>query len=85
MLITFITDFVAVGSLLLYAIIPILAFIEGSYSPLILSCLLILFGVGILKHLINIKRILNGSETGLRSVFKKHSTPVENSEESSDF
>ena len=84
MLITFITDFVAVGSLLLYTIIPILAFIEGSYSPLILSCLLILFGVGILKHLINIKRILNGSETGLRSVFKKHSTPVENSEDSAD-
>ena len=83
-LVTLITDYVAVGSLLLYIIFPVLAFIDGSYSSVVYSCLLVLFGVGIVKHLINVKRILNGSEIGLRSVHKKHSTPMKSSTKSSD-
>ena len=70
-LLTIITDYVAIGSILLYIMIPCLIYIDGHYSIIILTCSLILLFVGILKHLINIKRILSGTEKGLRSVVKK--------------
>jgi len=70
-LITLITDYVAIGSIFLYVIIPVIFYYQNN-SIIILSCTLILLLVGILKHLINIKRIMNGSEVGLRSVFNKN-------------
>ena len=72
-LITIITDYVAVGSIALYIIIPLLAY-YGNHSDVVMGCAVVLFGIGIIKHWINIKRILGGTETGLRSVFKKHSS-----------
>ena len=73
-LITIITDFVSVGSISLYIIIPILAYTSGDYSIIVVRCALVLFVVGMIKHWINVQRIMNGSETGLRSVFKKNKT-----------
>jgi len=71
--ITIITDYVAVGSIALYIIIPLLAY-YSNHSDVVMGCAVVLFGVGIIKHWINVQRILGGTETGLRSVFKKHSS-----------
>jgi glycerol-3-phosphate acyltransferase PlsY len=73
-LLTIITDFVSIGSITLYIIIPILAYISGEYSDIAIRCAVVLCIVGIIKHWINIQRILNRTETGLRSVFKKNKT-----------
>ena len=72
-LLTIITDFVAVASISLYIIIPILAY-YSHYSDVVVGCAMVLLVVGMIKHWINVQRILSGSETGLRSVFKKHSS-----------
>ncbi len=72
-LLTIITDYVAVGSIFLYIIIPILAY-YSKYSDVVVGCAMVLLVVGMIKHWINVQRILSGSETGLRSVFKKHSS-----------
>jgi len=42
------------------------------YSDVVVSCAVVLFVVGMIKHWINVQRILSGTETGLRSVFKKN-------------
>jgi hypothetical protein len=68
-----------VGSIALYIIIPLLAY-YGKYADVVIGCAVVLFVVGMIKHWINVRRILSGSETGLRSVFKKHSSS-ENSTE----
>ena len=73
-LITIITDYVSVGSISLYIIIPVLAYISGDYSMIVIRCAVVLLIVGMIKHWINIQRIMNGTETGLRSVFKKNKT-----------
>ena len=73
-LITIITDYVSVGSISLYIIIPILAYTSGDYSNIVIRCVVVLFIVGMIKHWINVQRIMNGTETGLRSVFKKNKT-----------
>ena len=78
-LLTIITDYVAVASISLYIIIPLLAY-YSKYSDVVIGCAVILFVVGMIKHWINVQRILGGTETGLRSVFKKHSS-TENSTE----
>ena len=71
--ITIITDYVAVGAIALYIIIPLLAY-YSNHSDVLIGCAVVLFGVGMIKHWINVQRILGGTETGLRSVFKKHSS-----------
>ena len=72
-LITIITDYIAIGSIALYIIIPLLAY-YCNHSDVVMGCAVVLFGIGIIKHWINVQRILGGTETGLRSVFKKHSS-----------
>lgn len=67
---TIITDFVAVGSIILYIIMPILTYYNGN-SNIIITCSIILMIIGIIKHWINIQRMLNGNEKGLRSVIYK--------------
>ena len=71
--ITIITDYVAVGSIALYIIILLLAY-YSNHSDVVIGCAMVLLVVGMIKHWINVQRILSGSETGLRSVFKKHSS-----------
>ena len=70
-LITIITDYVSVGSISLYIIIPILASTSGA-NPMVIQCAVVLLIVGMIKHWVNIQRIMNGTETGLRSVLKKN-------------
>ena len=73
-LITIITDYVSVGSIALYIIIPLLAYASGDYSIIVIQCAVVLLIVGMIKHWINVQRILDGTETGLRSVFNKNKT-----------
>ena len=73
-LLTIITDYVSIGSLSLYILIPILTYICGDYSIIVTRCAIVLFIVGMIKHWINVQRIIDGSEIGLRSVFKKNQT-----------
>ncbi len=73
-LLTIITDYVSVASISLYIIIPILAYISGDYSIIVIRCAVLLLIVGIIKHWINVQRMINGTETGLRSVFNKNKT-----------
>ena len=72
-LITIITDYISVASISIYLIIPILAYTSGANS-IVLRCAIVLFIIGIIKHRINIQRIINGTETGLRSVLNKNKT-----------
>ena len=71
--ITIITDYISVGSISLYIIIPILAYTSGA-NPIVIRCAVVLLFVGMIKHWINIQRIMNGTEMGLRSVLKKNKT-----------
>ena len=73
-LITIITDYVSVGSISLYIIIPILAYISGDYSIIVIRCAVVLLIVGIIKHWINVQRMMSGTETGVRLVFNKNKT-----------
>ena len=71
-LITIITDYVAIGSIFLYLAVPIVIIFSGNYSIIVITCSLTLLIVGMIKHVINIQRIMNGKETGLRSVIYKN-------------
>ena len=71
-LITIITDYVSIPSILLYVIVPCLAYYSENYSDTVIACTLILLIVGVCKHWVNIQNLLSGNETGLRSVLKKN-------------
>ena len=73
-LITIITDYVSVGAIFLYIIIPVFAYFSGDYSIIVIRCAGVLLIVGMIKHWINVQRMMNGTETGLRTVFKKNKT-----------
>jgi len=69
--ITFITDYIAIGSLVIFVLLPILTYIYG--YPLISVLLgMLLALLAFYKHSINIKRIINHNEIGLRAVAKKN-------------
>jgi glycerol-3-phosphate acyltransferase PlsY len=68
-IITIITDYIALGSLAMYTLFPILAVVY-KFSVIALICLIVLCIIGYYKHRINIKRILAHEEIGLRKVAK---------------
>ena len=68
---TIITDYISIGSIVLYLAVPTLAYYTGDYPNIVIGCSLILLIVGLVKHRINIQRIMNGTEKGLRSVLRK--------------
>ena len=78
---TVITDYVAIASMLAYLFLPIfLAFAPDkffmgnqSYDLYMVSIALLLSILGIWKHRGNISNILKGEEKGLRGALKKHS------------
>ena len=72
LVLTIITDYVAIASILLYVIVPCLAYYSENYSDTVIICTLILLVFGICKHWVNIQNLVNGTETGFRSVFKKN-------------
>lgn len=70
-ILTIVTDFIAIGSLAMYLIMPIASYFFG-YSMvciIIASCLCVL---GFFVHRINIKRLINREEIGLRAVIEKN-------------
>ena len=69
---TIITDYVSIASILLYVIVPCLAYYSENYPDTVIICTLILLVIGICKHWVNIQNLLAGNETGFRSVFKKN-------------
>ena len=69
---TIITDYVSIASILLYMIVPCLAYYSENYSDIVVVCTLMLLVIGICKHWVNIQNLLDGNETGFRSVFKKN-------------
>ena len=74
MVLPIIIDYISIGSILLYKIIPILQYVIGEYSIIVIRCAVVLLIVGIIKHWINVQRMINVTETGLQSVFKKNKT-----------
>lgn len=69
-ILTIVTDFIAIGSLAMYLIVPIASYFFG-YS---MVCIIIASGLcvlGFFVHRINIKRLINREEIGLRAVIEK--------------
>ena len=71
-MLTIITDYVSIASILLYMIVPCLPYYSENYSYRVIACTLIILVIGICKHWVNIQNLLAGNETGFRSVFKKN-------------
>lgn len=69
-IITLITDYIALGSLAMYTLFPILALFYKYQLPCIIILTLLCF-IGYYKHSINIKRMLAHEEVGLRQVARK--------------
>lgn len=70
-ILTIVTDFIAIGSLAMYLIVPIASYLFG-YS---LACIIIaacICMLGFFVHRINIKRLINKEEVGLRAVIEKN-------------
>ncbi len=72
LVLTIITDYVAIASILLYVIVSCLAYYSENYSDTIIVCTLFILVIGIYKHWVNIQNLFAGNEKGLRSVFKKN-------------
>ena len=79
---TIITDYVAVGSIIAYIAFPIFLACypdiffnnpEQVYNPYIVTMGLVISIVGIWKHRNNISNLINKKETGLRQVLKEKS------------
>ena len=78
---TIITDYVAVGSIIAYIILPLILIISPeiifgaseSYNIFTVIAASLASVIGIWKHRNNISNILNRRETGLKEVLKKHS------------
>jgi glycerol-3-phosphate acyltransferase PlsY len=69
--ITVLTDYIFIGSLTLYALLPII-FIVTHQSTTTISLSLILMFIGIYKHWSNIISLKSGKEVGLKAVYNKH-------------
>jgi len=66
-IISLITDYVAVGSIVLYLILPVLVYYFG-YSTEIIVITILLMILGLYKHYPNIQKIKGGKERGIKSV-----------------
>ena len=65
-----IVDYIAIGTIAMYALIPVLTYIlDYPIACTVIGALLAV--IGILKHRINIRRILKHEEKGLRTTLKK--------------
>jgi len=70
--ITLITDYIALGTLTTVISFPVWTAFNGRTLPAVIVCIASV--VIIYKHLINIRRMLNGTEIGLRRA-NKHDAP----------
>ena len=70
-ILTIVTDFIAIGSLAMYVIMPIATYLFGySITCIIISALLCVLGFFV--HRINIKRLILQEEVGLKAVIQKN-------------
>ncbi|WP_461205251.1 glycerol-3-phosphate 1-O-acyltransferase PlsY [Clostridium sp. DL1XJH146] len=68
--VTILSDYIALGTIVMVIVWPIMKFIGGYSLMSVIMCALIA-AISIYKHRINIYRIINNDETGLRSTFSK--------------
>ena len=68
--VTFITDYIALGTIVMYIVIVALS-ILFRYSTVSITFICFLAVLGIGKHIVNVKRIISKEETTLRSTMKK--------------
>ena len=71
-ILSLLTDYVAVGSVILYLSLPILVYYYHYSQLCVLFSALMLF-IGMYKHIPNIQRIWKGTEPKIRSTLKKKS------------
>lgn len=64
---TVIFNYIAIGSILLYTLLPI-SLLYFDYPKNVIYISIILTFIGYIKHFSNIKKIIRGEETGLRDI-----------------
>lgn len=69
-LITIITDYIALGTIVVVTMLPILVYVFGYPMQAVYICLFITI-LSIFKHLPNVKKIIRKEEPGLRGTLKK--------------
>ncbi len=70
-ILTIVTDYIAIGSIAMYVLMPIASYFFGySMECIIISTFLCL--IGLFVHRINIKRLISKEEVGLRAVIQKN-------------
>ncbi len=69
-LLTVLSDYIAVGSIALYLALPIITLTVFDYPLPYVGLALLLMLIGIYKHLSNVRKILNKEEVGLRTVIR---------------
>ena len=70
LLLTIVTDYIAIGSLTVYMGLPILLYFYGMDQVILLESAALAI-VGLMMHIGNIKKILRKEEKGLRATIKK--------------
>ncbi len=73
--VTVLSDFVAIGSIGLYLALPFLAWLLFHYPAVYVALAVGLMLLGVTKHLSNVKKILNKQEVGLRAVMHPKPKP----------
>jgi glycerol-3-phosphate acyltransferase PlsY len=68
--ITIITDYIALGTIIVVSLFPILAYVFGYSTQSVVICIFIAL-LSIYKHLSNVKNIINKKEPGLRKTIKR--------------
>lgn len=79
-LITLISDYIAVATLTVMVTFTIVTYIQTK-SPIAMLIIAVPSAIIIIKHLPNVKRILDGSEIGIRSAFTKKNRLSKQSDE----
>ncbi len=72
-LLTFISDYIAIGSIGLYLALPFITLLILQHPPIYGGVAVGLMLVGVYKHLPNVQKIRRGEEVGLRSVMRPQS------------
>jgi len=68
--VTVLSDFVAIGSIGLYLALPFLAWLLFNYPAAYVALAVGLMLLGVYKHFSNVKKIVNKQEVGLRAVMR---------------
>ena len=72
-LLTFLSDYIAIGSIGLYLALPFITLLILRHPPIYGGVAVGLMFVGVYKHIPNVQKIRRGEEVGLRSVMRPKS------------